>query len=195
MIKSLEPENIKRMVAWNKKFNEPYSEDDIATLLRLSTAIDSLWEAQVKLRQEVETKTQDNLSIYGWEDDLVDSHTSIRQKDKILSELYKSEHMKNAGPYARLKFAMDYWCALWFWPIEKADLLPTRSEFLFDMSLILEGTVAPIQANEAVKMGQISFFPSEQEQMVMDIIDTYGVDTIVDIPALRQTESALESGI
>lgn len=191
VIKSLEPENIKRMVAWNKKFNEPYSEDDIATLLRLSTAIDSLWEAQVKLRQEVETKTQDNLSIYGWEDDLVDSHTSIRQKDKILSELYKSEHMKNAGPYARLKFAMDYWCALWFWPVEKADLLPTRSEFLFDMSLILEGTVAPIQANEAVKMGQLSFFPSEQEQMVMDIIDTYGVDTIVDIPALRKQNPRL----
>lgn len=191
VIKSLEPENIKRMVAWNKKFNEPYSEDDIATLLRLSTAIDSLWEAQVKLRQEVETKTQDNLSIYGWEDDLVDSHTSIRQKDKILSELYKSEHMQNAGPYARLKFAMDYWCALWFWPIEKADLLPTRSEFLFDMSLILEGTVAPIQANEAVKMGQLSFFPSEQEQMVMDIIDTYGVDTIVDIPALRKQNPRL----
>jgi len=191
VIKSLEPENIKRMVAWNKKFNEPYSEDDIATLLRLSAAIDSLWEAQVKLRQEVETKTQDNLSIYGWEDDLVDSHTSIRQKDRILSELYKSEHMQNAGPYARLKFAMDYWCALWFWPIEKADLLPTRSEFLFDMSLILEGTVAPIQANEAVKMGQLSFFPSEQEQMVMDIIDTYGVDTIVDIPALRKQNPRL----
>ena len=191
VIKSLEPENIKRMVAWNKKFNEPYSEDDIATLLRLSAAIDNLWEAQVKLRQEVETKTQDNLSIYGWEDDLVDSHTSIRQKDKILSELYKSEHMQNAGPYARLKFAMDYWCSLWFWPIEKADLLPTRSEFLFDMSLILEGTVAPIQANEAVKMGQLSFFPSEQEQMVMDIIDTYGVDTIVDIPALRRQNPRL----
>ena len=53
VIKSLEPDNIKKMVAWNKKFNEPYTEDDIATLLRLSAAIDSLWEAQVKLRQEV----------------------------------------------------------------------------------------------------------------------------------------------
>ena len=59
------------------------------------------------------------------------------------------------------------------------------------MSLILEGTVAPIQANEAVKMGQLSFFPSEQEQMVIDIIDTYGVDTIVDIPALRKQNPRL----
>ena len=26
----------------------------------------------------------------------------------------------DAGPYARLKFAMDYWCAFWFWPIDQA---------------------------------------------------------------------------
>ena len=25
---------------------------------------------------------------------------------------------------------MDYWCALWFWPIEQAHLLPTRDEFI-----------------------------------------------------------------
>lgn len=37
--------------------------------------------------------------------------------------------MNNAGPYARLKAAMDYWCALWFWPIEKAELLPDRQTF------------------------------------------------------------------
>ena len=96
----------------------------------MSTAIDELWEAQISLRKEVVAKTQDSLSVYGYEDDIEDSHTTIRQKDQILSELYKSEHMRNAGPYARLKFAMDYWCALWFWPIDKADLLPSRSEFL-----------------------------------------------------------------
>ena len=94
--------------------------------------------------------------------------------------------MRNAGPYARLKFAMDYWCALWFWPIEKADLLPSRSEFLFDLSLILEGTVASINVNKDIKMGQLSLFPSEMEQMALDIVGTYGLDTVVDIPRLRQ---------
>lgn len=111
------------MVKWNKKFTEPVTDDEIITLLRLSTVIDELWEAQIRLRKEVDAKTQDSLSIFGYTDDTVDSHTTIRQKDKIYKELYKSEHMRNAGPYARLKFAMDYWCALWFWPIDKADLL------------------------------------------------------------------------
>lgn len=189
VIKQLEPANIKLMKDWNKKFTSPVTDDEVVTLLRLSAAIDELWEAQIQLRKEVGTKTQDSLSIFGYTDDAEDSHTTIRQKDKIFSELYKSEHMRNAGPYARLKFAMDYWCALWFWPIDKADLLPTRSEFLFDMSLILEGTMASVNVNA----GQLSFFgTTEMEQLSMDIIDTYGTDTIVDIPRLRQENPRLD---
>lgn len=192
VIKSLEPDKIKEMVKWNKKFTEPVTDDEIITLLRLSMAIDELWEAQIRLRKEVDAKTQDSLSIFGYTDDTVDSHTTIRQKDKIFKELYKSEHMRNAGPYARLKFAMDYWCALWFWPIDKADLLPTRSEFLFDMSLILEGTMAAVNITDSAKDGQLSLFPTEMEQMALDIIDTYGIDTIVDIPRLRQENPRLD---
>lgn len=192
VIKQLEPANIKAMKDWNKKFTSPVTDDDIVTLLRLSAAIDKLWEAQIRLRKEVDAKTQDSLSIFGYTDDSEDSHTTIRQKDKIFSELYKSEHMKNAGPYARLKFAMDYWCALWFWPIDKADLLPTRSEFLFDMGLILEGTMESVNVTDSVKGGQLSMFPTEIEQMAMDIIDTYGTDTIVDIPRLRRDYPRLD---
>lgn len=192
VIKSLEPDNIKKMVNWNKKFTAPVSDDDVVTLLRLSAAIDKLWEAQVKLRKEVGAKTQDTLSVFGHTDDAVDSHTTIRQKDKIFSELYKSEHMKNAGPYARLKFAMNYWCALWFWPIDQADLLPTRSEFLFDMSLILEGTMASVNVAKSAKDGQLSLFPTEMEQMALDIIGTYGTDTVVDIPRLRKENPRLD---
>lgn len=192
VIKQLAPANIKEMKDWNKKFTSPVTDDEVVTLLRLSAAIDELWEAQIQLRKEVGTKTQDALSIFGYTDDAEDSHTTIRQKDKIFSELYKSEHMRNAGPYARLKFAMDYWCALWFWPIDKADLLPTRSEFLFDMSLILEGTMASVNVTDSVKGGQLSLFPTEMEQMAMDIIDTYGTDTIVDIPRLRKENPRLD---
>ena len=34
---------------------------------------------------------------------------------------------------------MDAWCALWLWPLDKADLLPGRAEFLQGMAMILEG--------------------------------------------------------
>lgn len=197
VIKQLEPENIKEMKDWNKKFTSPVTDDEVVTLLRLSAAIDELWEAQIQLRKEVGTKTQDALSIFGYTDDAEDSHTTIRQKDKIFSELYKSEHMRNAGPYARLKFAMDYWCALWFWPIDKADLLPTRSEFLFDMSLILEGTTKSVLVTDTATdkkniHGQISMFPTEMQKIEAEILDLYSDIGEVDIPVLRKQNPRLD---
>lgn len=197
VIKQLEPENIKLMKEWNKKFTAPYSSDDLVTLQRLSQIIDDLWTKQIELRKEVERKTQDNLSVFEYTDDAEDSHTTIREKDKIFSELYKNEHMRNAGPYARLKFAMDYWCALWFWPIDKAELLPSRSEFLFDMSLILEGTtqavlVTDVETDKKQTKGQLSLFPTEMQQLEFKILDQYDGMGLVDIPALRKQEPRLD---
>jgi len=141
VIKSLEPDNIKLMTNWNKKFVEPYSDGDVETLLELSKTINALWKAQIKNRKMLEENTRSSLSVFGHSDSGRDSMTSIREKDKILRAIYKSEHAQNAGPYARLKFAMDYWCSLWFWPISEAEKLPTRAEFLNDMNLILVGVM------------------------------------------------------
>ncbi len=188
VIKKLEPDKIKALKNWNKKFTSTYTNDEVKTLLRLSQTIDQLWEEQIKLQREVNERTQDALSVYGYKDSTVDSHTTIREKDRIYAELYKSEHQRNAGPYARLKFAMDYWCALWFWPIEQAELLPSRAEFLFDMSMILEGTI-----DSAIKQidrlyGQTTLYPMDEvQQLEFDLEAKYGFETyhtIVDIPAL-----------
>jgi hypothetical protein len=192
VIKGLEPDNIKKMKDWNKKFTAPYSTDDLVSLRRLSGIVDDLWQSQIVLRKEVEEKTQDALSVFGYADNAEDSHTTIRQKDKIYSALYKSEHMRNAGPYARLKFAMDYWCSLWFWPIDQADLLPSRSEFLFDLSLILEGTMAAVNVSNDAKGGQLSMFPTEMERLALDITAIYGTNTVVDIPKLRKENPRLD---
>ncbi len=183
VIKSLEPKNIKAMTEWNKKFTAPYNLSDIETLRGLSEVIDDLWNNQIKLRQTVEQETQDRLSVYGYSDTATDSHTTIRQKDQILSKLYKSEHMKNAGPYARLKFAMDYWCALWFWPIDKADLLPSRSEFLNDLNLILVGTFTT-KGKNLMEDEQLSLFPTEREEIIGKIRDLFPEQNTVDIDNL-----------
>ena len=194
VIKSLEPENIKKMKEWNKRFTAAYTEDEIATLKKLSETVDKLWRSQVELRQKVRTATQDSPGVFGAAGDVLDSHTTIREKDRILSELYKSEHMKNAGPYARLKFAMDYWCALWFWPIEKANLLPSRSEFLFDLSLILEGTVNLVSGLDYKGQihGQMGLFQTEAQQMAFDLENQYAGFGEVDIPALRRQNPRLD---
>ncbi len=60
-------------------------------------------------------------------------------KEKLKAHLIGADHASNTLPYKRLKTAMDAWCALWLWPLDKADLLPSRAEFLQGMAMILEG--------------------------------------------------------
>lgn len=141
VIKSLEPEKIKVMKQWNKAFTKVYTEDEFKSLIELSKLIDTLWRDQIKARHELEDATITALDVYGHKDTRFDCGQSIREKDKFLRGIYKSEHAQNAGAYARLKFAMDYWCSLWFWPISQAELLPSRSEYIFEMDLILRGTM------------------------------------------------------
>ena len=184
VIRSLEPDNIKKIKNWNKEFTKPYTSDEMETLRQLSNTIDDLWEKQIKLRQTVEQETQDNLSVFGHEDTAEDSHTTIREKDEIYSKLYKSEHMRNAGPYARLKFAMDYWCSLWFWPIDKADLLPSRSEFFNDLNLILVGTFSVKGNSNMLENHQLSLFPSERDKIISKINQFFPGQSEVDIDNL-----------
>lgn len=152
VIKSLEPENIKKLKSWNKDFTSKFDEDELKTVLRLSESIDKLWKLTADERKKIEEATYEPLSVYGHEESGEKSHKSIREKDEIYKKLFKSEKAQNAGPYARLKAAMDYWCALWFWPIDKADLLPSRQEFFFDMSLILEGNIRAVNVNSSGQM-------------------------------------------
>ena len=46
-----------------------------------------------------------------------------------------------ATPFRRLKLVMDYWCALWFWPIAETHRLPSREEWWMEIGAILEGNI------------------------------------------------------
>ena len=165
-IKGIESDNLALIRQWRKRFTAPYTTGEVKVLRTLSKSIDELWRGQIRARQEMEQKTRDALNIYGYDakttnkavsrdhadqqrkaqgtfgyEDNIDraNNLTIRQKDEILRVSYRSEEHVNASEYARLKLAMDYWCALWFWPINKAELLPSRAEYLRDMSLILTG--------------------------------------------------------
>lgn len=159
VIKSLEPDNIKAMKKWNKDFNKPCSDDEIQTMLELSKVIHTLWKQQIVDRKALECYTHDSLSVYGHPETSTEHPTSIREKDKYLNSIYRSEKAQNAGAYARLKFAMDYWCALWFWPIDQVELLPSRSEYLNDMNMILIGVMQTSAAHS-----QMNLFGAEEEE-------------------------------
>ncbi|MBR0191308.1 MAG: N-6 DNA methylase [Thermoguttaceae bacterium] len=140
VIKELEPSKVKRLETLRKKLCEPYTPEEVKLLQKFSQKILRLWKEQVENRQTLEERTRDRLVIFGQDEPYsAKVKTSIREKDFILDFLYKSKEQTNASPYAKLKMVMDYWCALWFWPIDRVDDFPSRADWFFDLALILEG--------------------------------------------------------
>jgi hypothetical protein len=73
---------------------------------------------------------------------------SIQQKDALYESTILTLGQRNSSVYRRLKLVMDYWCALWFWPIDQADLLPSREEYLLDLQAIIEADVYAVNPRE-----------------------------------------------
>lgn len=141
-IKKLVPDAVKAAKDWRKEFVRPFESGHLEQLCRLSEAVDRLWAAHTAKQAELRAKTSDSLHVWGQaEDTAPHAQRSVQEKDRILQLEQFAEGVRQSTPYLRLKLAMDYWCALWFWPLDKTDLLPTREEFLFEISLLLQGEV------------------------------------------------------
>ena len=137
VVKSLKKEKIEQINKWRKEFIQPHTATEIKALLSLSLAIDKLWQEQTRHLDDMKKKTTDTLHVWG-QIKAKKQETKIEYKDTVFMQEKLSADVKSSSPYMRLKIVMDYWCSLWFWPIEKAELLPTRAEFLHDISLLVE---------------------------------------------------------
>ena len=87
------------------------------------------------------TRAAANDEILLWPDKLMpgNKRMDFREKARLRDRLTGADHAANTLPYKRLKTAMDAWCALWLWPLDKTDELPSRAEFLQGMAMLLEG--------------------------------------------------------
>jgi hypothetical protein len=168
--------------AWRKDFIKPFSAGEIETLIRLSAAADKLWLRHVEQSRKVREMTREAYRFFGYDDGNIYQHRlTTKEKDELYSREILTEGAEHSSPFRRLKLVMDYWCALWFWPIQEADKLPSRDEFLMDLSLILEGTV--YEAKPATGE-QLTFLPDKSlAQTEMDYANEFGfvnVDALCD---------------
>ncbi len=120
----LPPETSSQSRVWRKKVAQAWDEREMGVLRRLSVTIDELW------RETVEEKA---LWRELYEEALPDVLAGSSAAHAEPTESFQSE------AHDRLQLAMDYWCSLWFWPLDALEHLPARSQFLEDMSLILTG--------------------------------------------------------
>lgn len=179
-IKEMAGEALGVIEDWRGEFCAPVNDDDRKALVELSDAIDLLWDKHVGMLRRVRERTTDPLAVYGKplpKD--ARAPTTTAEKDAIWEGEMESKEVRAASPYRRLKLAMDYWCALWFWPIEKAELLPDRDEYLADLALLLDTDVLGTLQGEA----QLSLFaptmPADEAQALAKELGVVDVDKVV----------------
>tara|TARA_B110000196_G_scaffold244322_1_gene212981 strand:+ start:4656 stop:9692 length:5037 start_codon:yes stop_codon:yes gene_type:complete len=133
--KQLKPETFKTIAAWKKEFLKPFDAFEIQMLQAFSQAIDELWATHTKMLADDRDRTEDIFDIWG---QVAQEHyTSTSEKDRIRANGIFNHNARLASPYRILKLVMDYWCALWFWPLDKVDELPSREQWLFDLNTLL----------------------------------------------------------
>ena len=159
----LEPERFKELKAWRKSIHRHFSTDEISELERLSDAVDKLWALHTRQLALDHRETEDPLPVWGQPDRPGPVRSSNEWKDRIRGQGVLADGVMS--PYRRLKLVMDYWCALWFWPVARAGELPSRAEFLNEISLVLTYDVRP-PGSEAP---QIELFGEEYAEHAGDI--------------------------
>ena len=134
-IKKLETEALKQMKNWQKEMATPFEPEECDSLERISRRIDELWAAHTKERQGVLERTRQQIPVWGQEKP---GRLSLSVSE-CQQEAARLERGTSAGQ--RLKAVMDYWCALWFWPLDQAELLPSRDEWLMEIDVLMDNDV------------------------------------------------------
>ncbi|MDR0696169.1 MAG: hypothetical protein LBF68_01305 [Christensenellaceae bacterium] len=140
---------------WDRSFRKDYTDAQVKELLYLSDIIDDLWDEHCKLQQKLIYDNTCNLDIFGkrvkesdiclnndWKDELTNGHD--------LNEFEGYGDSVDTA-YEILKFIMDYWCALWYWPSNKTNKLPTESGYLLHIKTLLTANTAGKRLEKRLK--------------------------------------------
>lgn len=172
-VKSLYPKQFKQLSDWRKAFLKPLDGDEQRRLEKLSAKVEQLWQVHTDDQRKIRQKTTDPYDIYGMPS-TGRTQTTLDYKDQVLMQELYSEGLSNSSAFGRLKLAMDYWCALWFWPIEQAEELPSRDEWLFELESLLLGDTIGVRSSEQHDLFASTQNPEEGKRFINQhgLVDT-----------------------
>lgn len=126
--------------AWRKDgFFKKLEPHEIKLVQKLSRVAEALFDQVAEDLAKTRAAANDEITLWPGTVMPGNKRLDFHEKARLNAHLTGADHATNTLPYKRLKTAMDAWCALWLWPLDKADLLPGRAEFLQGMAMILEG--------------------------------------------------------
>ncbi len=142
---------------WRKGgFFKKLEPHEVKLVQKLSRVAEALFDQVAEDLAKTRAAANDQITL--WPDKVIPGNKGLdfHAKEKLNAHLIGADHATNTLPYKRLKTAMDAWCALWLWPLDKADLLPSRAEFLQGMAMILEGGFTPDGSLAAPSMDEFA---------------------------------------
>ena len=149
-VKALFSTEIETLNKRRKALFRKITDADAALMVELSQKAEKLWQSWAKKLCQLRSQTTDPYAIYGHTPKARELTLSYQQKNQLTESLQNGDGREESGEFMRLKMAMDYWCALWFWPIDKASEFPTLDEFLSDMGMLLSSEVLDTAQEEKV---------------------------------------------
>ncbi|MFB6501330.1 hypothetical protein ACFYXP_31990 [Streptomyces sp. NPDC002466] len=188
--KELAKEGIEQLAAWKKdilqspnrrkpgKLLKREAESQFTRLRDATRRVEFLWSLVIKRMELSEQAITRRIDVWG-ADPTDPEFGFIRHpehavpKEQVIEDLFIAADT----PYWRLKKIMDAWCALWFWPMDKAGLLDgTAGEYVAgpqvtgadSLSRLLDGSplVAESPALPAEPKPPIVPMPSREPQFV-----------------------------
>jgi type I restriction-modification system DNA methylase subunit len=156
VVKATFPNEVARIKEWRKAQTKPWTALDLEALERISARIDTLFVQHAADRKQLLEKTRQPIALFG-------QPPPEDTRPRTVEECEEHARPLSLGTAAgrRLAAVMDYWCALWVWPIEHASLLPTRDEWLVEIERLLEADVDEVSAK------------SERLRLVRDLAARY----------------------
>ncbi|MFD1939309.1 class I SAM-dependent DNA methyltransferase [Nonomuraea mangrovi] len=231
--KELAKEGVERLAAWKKgilqrpqrstahlnkdgspkrdpKTKQPKQEatSQFTRLRDAALRVEFLWSAVVKRMELSEKEIARRIKI--WQATPEDPEYAFLQnpdqavpKEKVLEDLFNAVDT----PYWRLKTVMDAWCALWFWPTDKAGLLDgTDGEYAARMVVedaddlrevlgekrVIQDTpqpsAAPVPKSEPRFVEAVALFAIGPEQAtIWDIEPSADDDVVVELQKVGST--------
>ena len=165
--KALYPDDFERIKRWRRDFNAPLEPHEIGRLQQLSQCIEDLWAEHTVALARDRARTEDYLTVWPHAaaapaENTVVIPDSIRDPSHHIISRLEKEAIRRQGllnadgdlatPYRRLKLVMDYWCALWFWPITQSGTLPGREAWWMEVGAILEGNVVDVTPQQTLDL-------------------------------------------
>ncbi|MBB4981466.1 hypothetical protein [Streptomyces nymphaeiformis] len=221
--KELAKEGVEQLAAWKKGIlqrpkrskagrakKEPVSQ--FTSLRDAARRVEFLWSLVAKRMELSEQAIARRIDVWG-ADPAAPEYAFLHRPDQAVTKEQVLEDLFNAAdtPYWRLKKIMDAWCALWFWPVDKAGLLDgtageyaarlevtgadSLSRLLDGAPLVLESPAAPVVEPEPAAVPTptpvpqfveaTALFALGPEQTSFEDLELSADDSVVEVKQIR----------